>query len=72
MFSNCSPIPRWPQASQRVVRSDLVVAVDPIGGDFAHLVEQIEQICCAQQFLAIGAVEALDVYLVRLVWLDED
>jgi hypothetical protein len=41
------------------MRSDFVVAVDPFPGDPAHFVERIEQVC-AEHFLAVGTVEALD------------
>jgi hypothetical protein len=53
------------------VRSDLVVAVDPSGGDVADFVQRIEQVC-AEDFLAVGAVEAFDVgILIRLARLYE-
>jgi hypothetical protein len=64
-------ISRWRQASQRVVRSDFVVPLDPFGGDVADLVQRVEQVA-TQDFLAVGPVEALDVgVLVRLARLDE-
>jgi len=53
------------------VRSDLVVALDPFGGDFPHLLQGIEHIG-AQHLLVVGSVEAFDIgVLVGLARLDE-
>ena len=53
------------------MRTNLVVAIEPVGRDLPHLVERIEQVR-AQNLFAVGAVEALDVgVLIGLAGLDE-
>ena len=37
-------VPRWRQAAERVIRADLVVALDAVRRDLAHLVDSIEQV----------------------------
>src|SRR5437764_11450740 len=62
---------RWRQASQRVVRSDLVVLGEPFLGELAHFGERVEQVGIEHLF-AIGPIEALDVsVLIGLARLDE-
>jgi len=64
-------VARWRQASQRVVRSDLVVSAQPVVGDLPHLADRVEQVG-VEHLLAVGAVEALDErVLVGLAGLDE-
>jgi hypothetical protein len=64
-------VARWWQAAQRVVRSDLVVSLEPLVGDLTHVLDRIEQVR-RQHLLAVGAVEALDKgVLVGLTRLDE-
>ncbi len=56
--------------AKAVVWPLLVIFWDPQFGDFAYLLEGIEQVCI-QHLLAIGAIESLDKgVLVRLARLD--
>ena len=62
---------RWWQATQRIVRSDLVVSLQPVVGDLLHVGERIEQVGC-QHLFSICPIEPLDErVLVRLARLDE-
>src|SRR4029079_14900814 len=62
---------RWP-ATQRVVRPDFVVPLEPFGGDVAHVIERVEQVG-AQHFLPVCPVEAFDVrVLVGFAWMNRN
>lgn len=53
------------------MRSDLVVALESLVGDLAHVLDRVEQVR-RQHLLAVGAVEPLDEgVLIRLARLDE-
>ena len=64
-------VARWRQASQRIVRSDLVVSHQPLVGDLLHVGNGVEQVR-RQHFLAERAVEAFDEgVLIGFAGLDE-
>jgi len=56
-------IPRRRQASQRVVRPDFVVALDPFGGDLADLVERVEQVCAEHLFRSANPRKLISIRL---------
>jgi len=59
------------QALQCVVRTLLIVAIDPLMGNLAHLLQGTEEITVENLF-AIGSIEAFDVSILdRLSGADE-
>lgn len=55
----CHQVLPWGDVAERLVRPDLVVAVDPVGGRTAQLALCFERIA-VEHLLAIGSVEASD------------